>query len=82
LENAVERVRGDNELRSREAILASLSQADNHLSRRELAYLQLKVGVIMALGDAVAMATGWTHKMRIEAVRASAADWIRRTLEL
>ncbi|PKP71030.1 MAG: hypothetical protein CVT83_03250 [Alphaproteobacteria bacterium HGW-Alphaproteobacteria-5] len=59
-----------------------MSQADNLLSRSELAYLQLKVGVIMALDDAVAMATGWTHKMLIESVRASAADWNRRILGL
>src|SRR3989344_1081785 len=80
LQQVVERVRGDNELENREAVLASLSQANNLLSRSQLAYLQLKVGVIMALDDAVSMAANWPHKMLLETIRASVANLVRRVL--
>lgn len=80
LQDAVERVRGDNALENREAVLASLTQANNLLSRRELAYLQLKVGVLMAIDDAVAMAGEWSQKTLLEAIRASAVELIRRLL--
>ena len=36
----------------------------------------------MALDDAIAMAANWSQKMLLEALRASAVDWVRRTLSL
>jgi hypothetical protein len=74
----LERIRGDNQIEHREAVLASLSQASNLLSRAELALIQLKVGVVLALDDAITMASGWSHSMLLEAIRASVTDWIRR----
>ena len=78
--DAAERVRGDNALENREAVLASLSQANNLLSRRELAYLQLTVGVIMAIDDAVSMAGKWSQKTLLETIRASVVELIRRLI--
>lgn len=78
---AIERARGENQnLENREQVLTALRHAESLLGRSELAYMQLKVGVVLALEDAVQCAGKWAHTALIETVKACIVDWTRRTL--
>lgn len=78
LANAIELVRGANDLPAREDVLASLGYAQRLLRRAELNLTQLKVGVVMALEDARQLAAGWGKVAAIETVKAVVVDWIRK----
>jgi hypothetical protein len=78
LSAAIELVRGDNEFERAAEMMAPLQYAENLLSRAELGLTQLKVGLVMALDDALSIGTKWAKIAVVESVKAAAVDWIRK----
>lgn len=81
LDDAIEAIRGSNEhIEGKDGALQSLQYARDLWGRVELSMTLAKVGIVMAIDDALSLVGKAAVVVVVEAIKASVVDYIRRNL--
>lgn len=81
LDEAIEKIRATNEyIEGRDGALQSLQYARDLWGRIELSMTLAKIGIVMAIDDALSLVGKAAVVVVVEAVKASVVDYIRRNL--